>query len=560
MQYHIQQNNGTISSFDSVTQIRQSDINNINAKQNWTSIISGTSPIQFQDSVIDIYGDTHVLSTTYSDNSYADVFNIHNIFNIIDKTVEVANQGTVFLTKYTSTGRIISIHVVMRYSDTVTLYIGTYSNNIIISGNTTGSAQVNGGPSISPDSSFILLLDRCFQLKWFSLIQSTSRPGINDMAIQETGDIYVSGSYTGNIMFSDDIKLQNGTGINSFVVKYNQSGIPVWATQIGNLSSGDSPITVLRTIALGSDFLVTAGYSDAININTYSAPNGTILTPHEINNNERAGIYFSVKYDLDGQVIKIDKIASPVTNSDIAVAITASDDIYIAYETRDMDTILAKYNRNIERIWATILVNCINSVICVHDHDVIIAGNYSDNVILNDVGDRMIQLTSIMNSNMCLAKYNTDGALVWAAKQLNVNQSRINVIGLNRTGIFIYGDYTDTLYNYNSTGTLSSRESASNNTNVFTTKYTEYAQNLFLTKPVNTLYNKIIVMESNSGYPSLVSIKDLVFYTGNGIRIHYIFFHTNGSFVSFCNMGKYWKLVSDFDVSFIYINNGLINY
>src|SRR5688572_1491794 len=70
--------------------------------------------------------------------------------------------------------------------------------------------------------------------KWAKAGGGTLNDAANDLAIDETDNVYVIGTYTGQASF--DGETITGTGVNSFLIKYDSSGVKKWLLNIpGNL-------------------------------------------------------------------------------------------------------------------------------------------------------------------------------------------------------------------------------------------------------------------------------------------------------------------------------------
>ena len=115
------------------------------------------------------------------------------------------------------------------------------------------------------DDSFIVKYNSAGTPQWARRIRGTGSEGINGIYADSSGDIVVTGYFTSNplTIYNGDesqtiTSLNNEGGNDAFVVKYNSSGEPQWARQIGG-SGSEFPLSI--TIDSSGSIIVAVPYS-----------------------------------------------------------------------------------------------------------------------------------------------------------------------------------------------------------------------------------------------------------------------------------------------------------
>lgn len=129
----------------------------------------------------------------------------------------------------------------------------------------------------------------------------------------------------------------------------------------------------------------------------------------------------------------------------------------------------------------------------------------------------------------------------------------------NLNDIYIGGNYRDYLRNYDSTGTIVPYSPFGINENVFVTKYTEYVQTIIIYHPFHYSPNKLIILDSNTRYTTIVFAKNSIIDRDMKM-IDFIVFKNIGSFVQLLNNNFQWEIGANQDIELVYVKNNLINY
>jgi hypothetical protein len=214
------------------------------------------------------------------------------------------------------------------------------SGNIVVSGFSTSNPlniyAANGSTvsfTLASDSSyaFVVKYDSSGTPLWARRVGGTA--GVDQglsVSTDSSGNIVVVGRYTTNPL---NIYAANGTTVSftlandgstdAFIVKYDSSGTPLWATRIGGTG-------VDRTQSVSTDSsgnIVVAGYYISITLNIYAA-NGTTVSFTLTNSGSNDA--FVVKYNSSGTPLWARRFGG--TGSDIAwsVSTDSSQNIVVA--------------------------------------------------------------------------------------------------------------------------------------------------------------------------------------------------------------------------------------
>ncbi len=238
----------------------------------------------------------------------------------------------------------------------------------------------------------------------------------NSVAVDKSGNVYITGSFE-----NSDIKFGTTTLINSgsadiFLVKYDADGNVVWAKSAGSTYSDIS--VAVKTGPNGEVYI-----SGLFSSNTLSF-GSTILTKIGVN----SYIYdtFLAKYDTDGNVLWAKSAGGEFYDTAHSLAVDDEGNAYVAGEFESPTM------------------------------------TFGANTITNTE-------TGGGHSDIYLAKYDTDGNVIWAKSAGGSDVDVANSIALDKLGnLFLTGDFRSPALAFGST-TLTS--SAPGYHNIFIAKY-----------------------------------------------------------------------------------------
>jgi hypothetical protein len=353
----------------------------------------------------------------------------------------------------------------------VALVVGPLSN--------TGSSDV-----------FVVNYDPSGTPLWARRLGGTLGDVGNSVSVDSSGNVIVVGTYASsplNIYAADGTTVsftlsQVGNG-DTFVVKYNSGGTPLWARKIGG--TGDDRAQSVSVDSSGN--IVVAGQYDSTTLNIYAADGTTVsftLTP----NGGTDG--FVVKYDSSGTPVWARKIAGTGTDAartfiDIAQSVTidssgnvivcgnynsvqlniyAANGTTVAFQlanTGSDDIFVVKYDSSGTFIWARRIggtdSDLGNSVSVDSSGNIVVAGSYASSPVNIYAANGTTVSFSFTNSGVgdfFIVKYDSNGTPLWARKAASTNFDSVSSVSIDSSGnVIVFGRYSAALQIYAADGT-----------------------------------------------------------------------------------------------------------
>jgi predicted regulator of Ras-like GTPase activity (Roadblock/LC7/MglB family) len=286
------------------------------------------------------------------------------------------------------------------------------------------------------------------------------------VSIIRGGDGYVTGYFQGTATFGQGEP--NETTLTSasndiFVAKYDPDGALAWATQTVGDGSGASGRGIATTNR--GDSYVTGGFGGTV-IFGQGEPNETTLTSAQ-------GNIFVAKYDRDGALLWATQAGGGAAPGEGGTDIATNDlgDSYVTGHISDSATFgrgepnettltsaqgnifVAKYDRDGALLWATQPVggsrHCFGYGIATTEHgDSYVTGVFDHTETFGQGEPNETTLSTLTENgyteSMFLAKYDRDGALLWATQAAQNDSPGLAVSTTRRGDGYVTGDFRGT--------------------------------------------------------------------------------------------------------------------
>lgn len=313
----------------------------------------------------------------------------------------------------------------------VYFYGGIFGQTVI------GSYSLNaqGGSSclIKYDSNGNLIWVRTFE------INSGTAYGV---ASDNSGNIFITGSYNGGMTVGSYTFNTNGTSDNIFLIKYDNAGNVLWANSFGGNNydysrsvcvdnAGNSIITgyfLSSTLAIGSYTLTNSG-----NNTLYTAKfdvNGNVLWASSVTNNTVTQSW-SVDTDNNNNIFITGAFAGTMVMGNFTLSSLGAVDYFVA-----------KYSPNGAVIWATsgggTLIDYTRGVSVDPTGNVHIVGSFSSGSILSGT----VNLNNSGQYDAFISKYDNSGNFLWAKKAGGPQNDFGGSVSSNSAGGYFIGAYS----------------------------------------------------------------------------------------------------------------------
>ena len=243
-----------------------------------------------------------------------------------------AGHSDAFLIKFDSSGNELWTRQIGTSADDVSHSVAVdASGNAYISGYTHGDL---GGPSAGGSDAFLSKFDAAGNQRWTTQIGMGSNDGSNSVAVDASGDVYITGETAG------DLGGPNAGSNDAFLIKFYPDGDELWTRQIGTSVDDYS-------------FSVAVDASGNVYINGSAAADLGRL---------EAGDWdaFLSKFDSDGNELWTRQIGTSSHDYSYSVAVDASGNAYISgYTEGDLggpsaghsDAFLIKFDSSGNELW-----------------------------------------------------------------------------------------------------------------------------------------------------------------------------------------------------------------
>lgn len=185
---------------------------------------------------------------------------------------------------------------------------GQFESTSMIVGTTTLTGSYNG-------DIFLIKVDKNGNPIWAKSNGGSDADDARSVVIDQQGNCYITGFYASpSIAFGSTTLNNTDNNGDAFVVKYNNSGIVVWAKRINSSGSGSFDVGNAIAIDPAGSTYVTGQYSGAsISFGTYSIINSgtqnTFLLKFDTNGNPQYALSPSTNYSYNtAQAVCLDKV------------------------------------------------------------------------------------------------------------------------------------------------------------------------------------------------------------------------------------------------------------
>ncbi len=308
------------------------------------------------------------------------------------------------------------------------------TGNIYMTGSFTGTADFDPGAatvnlvSAGNKDIFITKFDASGNFVWAKSIGGSGDDMGLSLAVDGTGNVYVTGVYIGTVDFDPSASVVNlgGSGLhNSFIAKFSSSGSLVWADAL----TGSDAYSASLALDASSNVYVTGYFQLTVDFD----PSASTA------NLNSAGLFdmFLVKYTSGGVLVWAKSFGGTDYELSNSITVDASDNIYITgyfgsttidfdpsaavanlTKIGNTDMFIAKYDGAGSYIWAKNMGSATGSanarsIKTDASNNVYVSGIISGTVDL-DPSASTANLTSASSTDAFFGKYSSSGAYIWA--------------------------------------------------------------------------------------------------------------------------------------------------
>ncbi len=209
---------------------------------------------------------------------------------------------------------------------------------------------------------FLAVFNADGTLDWATYIGGSGDDDVYGVAEDSEGNIYVCGytNTTTGLSTSDAFQISNKGGYDGFLSKYASTGNLIWSTYVGG--TGSDWLTAIQidskdNIWVGGMSYATSGLATFSAFSTVNAGNGDgLLMSFDKDGKRLYGTYYGGSGRDEIYVIYIDQedniwFGGPTASKSGIATINA---LILQHRNRE-DVFLAKFNKDIKRVWATYL-------------------------------------------------------------------------------------------------------------------------------------------------------------------------------------------------------------
>lgn len=351
----------------------------------------------------------------------------------IDGAVLTGKDG--YLTKHDSLGNLI--------------WAKSYKSNIYRICFHNGSLYIAGDTIMASNSAaYFAKVDTSGNILWSRSSSVNNSTYVNCISTDNTGNIYISGWYSGSISFGSVSLPTVSSGSKTFLVKYNASGTPLWGVQAGGVIAYDMITDSGGNVFIIGDYSGTATFG-AYSITQYS---GDVTFDS-----------YLAKYDGTGSCQWVKAFKGPGRQVGIGVSVDASDNVlFVGFsQTGEVNingivlpydiynrSFYGKYLNDGTFLWVKQIGGQASAIHVSPLDSVFIGGSMYQYASFDDITLN----TDIESLKPYIAKANTEGNFSWAySSQTNYAASittRLlrDIVSTETGDVFATGFFLDSIY------------------------------------------------------------------------------------------------------------------
>ena len=301
---------------------------------------------------------------------------------------------------------------------------------------------------------FLSLLSSSFSQNWVNTLGSTNIDQAHSIARDAAGNSYIVGFFS-ETMALDDIGSQVLSSAGSrdvFFAKYDANGTLEWARGIGGSDSDegkDIAIDNSGNIYILGEFSGFVDFDPTIGIALQQSSSATDI--------------FLAQYDASGTFVRVTTMAGSGTDLASNLEIDNNGDLYISglfsglldfvagsttdnlFTTENSAAFMAKFSATGSYIWSKKIESSggvvINDLELDNNNNLYATGSFGANTDFNPNSNTTNTLTLSGNTDAFLAKYNTNGAYLWAKAIQGIDLESSENVEITQDGNVVIAGY-----------------------------------------------------------------------------------------------------------------------
>ena len=330
--------------------------------------------------------------------------------------------------------------------------------NIYVSGEYSSTTSVPLGNGINlpvsfGNDAFIVKYDTSGTAQWYQTIPGTSTDSGSAIAVDSSGNVYVSGYYrsTTAISLGPSLDLPITSSIDAFIVKYDTIGFPLWYQTIPGTSSDTTKAIAVDS---GGNVYVTGSYNSTSTVSLGNNLNLPVTSGTDV---------YIVKYDTYGIAQWYETISGTANDIGYAIAVDSGNVYVIGYYQSTTtislgnnlnlpvsfgnDAFIVKYDTSGTAQWYQTIPGTSsdvgNGIAVDSSGNVYVSGYYTSTTTVSLGNGLNLPITS--GNDAFIVKYDTSGTAQWY-KTISGTASDVGYgIAVDPSGsVYVTGSYNST--------------------------------------------------------------------------------------------------------------------